>query len=103
MATEVRGYRDDTARMYLIDVDGIIVSSITYATADKFKGLAPALIKAVHEWAKERDANDARLDALSAARRGARLRVRLRGRHQGDPPHVHPAAVGRLINGGAQS
>lgn len=64
MATEVRGLRDDGDQLLLIEVDGIIVAHMSYAVADKFKGLAPALIKATHEWAKQRDADDARLTEI---------------------------------------
>lgn len=64
MATEVRGLRDDGDQLLMIEVDGIIVAHMSYAVADKFKGLAPALIKAAHEWAQAHDADDAKLDAM---------------------------------------
>lgn len=68
MATEVHGLRDEKDQLLMIEVDGIIVAHMTYAVADKFKGLAPALIKATHEWAKQRDADDAAIGAVQAER-----------------------------------
>jgi hypothetical protein len=56
MPIEVRWLRDDAAKMLLLEVDGIIVSSMLYVVADKFQGLAPAMLKAAAEWAQRRDA-----------------------------------------------
>lgn len=56
MATEVSGVRMDDTQTFGIEIDGIIGVGIPYAVADKFPGLAPALLKATAEWARERDA-----------------------------------------------
>ena len=56
-ATRVCGWRLDDEQALGIDIDGIIAAKIPYVMADKFKGLAPALIKAASEWAKEYDAD----------------------------------------------
>lgn len=65
MPTEVQGYRADDQQRFETWIDGIVAVAIPYTAADKFKGMAPALHKAVWAWAKERDDSDAKLDGLS--------------------------------------
>ena len=55
-ARDVNGVRMDDVGAFGIEIDGIIAVSIPYVVADKFPGLAPALLKATTEWAALRTA-----------------------------------------------